>query len=172
MRRVLTLTGPREFGGWNKEADPAEETGWSYQGSGEQQGDAQVWKPREERASGREEGVVTVSMLLRAQKVCGLRTQLGAGNAVVTANLGWCQGLKPDFKKKSGRETGDGESRWPLEFHDKEKQRTCVLTRNRRGSHRLNQFSLILPALPQPDVRFAKLFSLLALSLLICQWGQ
>lgn len=125
---------------------------------GKSQGGAQVWKPREERASGREEGVAAVSMLLRGQKVCGLRTQLGAGNTVVTANLGWCQGLKPDFKKKSGRETGDGESRWPLEFHDKEKQRTWVLTRNRRGSHRLNQFSLILPDLPQPDVRLCYTF--------------
>ena len=34
-RRILTLTGSRGFGGWNKEVDPAEETGWSYQGSGE-----------------------------------------------------------------------------------------------------------------------------------------
>ena len=37
-RRILTLTGSRGFGGWNKEVDPAEETGWSYQGSGEEPG--------------------------------------------------------------------------------------------------------------------------------------
>lgn len=43
------------------------------------------------KSFGEGRGVVAVSMLLRAQKVCGLRTQLGAGNAVVTANLGWCR---------------------------------------------------------------------------------
>lgn len=59
MRRVLTLMGPREFGGWNKEADLALETGWSCQGSGEELGGCPALEAkgrksfREERGSGR-----------------------------------------------------------------------------------------------------------------------
>lgn len=55
-------------------------------GSGEQPGMPRFEGQGKKELGGR--GRVAVSMLLRAQK-CGLRTQLGAGNAAVTANLGW-----------------------------------------------------------------------------------
>lgn len=58
--KALALRGPREFGGWNKEADLAEENEQSSRGAGEE--------PREclglqvkGRKSFRKEGVAAVS---------------------------------------------------------------------------------------------------------------